>query len=291
MKKNKITLLLTLLSTFVLVGCSNNPTPSDPGFDYEPIDGSEPQGYVFNMDEKYALKTTIIDRINSFAGDYNINNIESLLDVIGDNDFYANVCTLNETKINKFGMVDGNNEYGEDNFKQYYTETKTRNNSTHTLSGQSSFIATGYELNQNINGVYSVTYDEGLFKAIEKWDYDNAEDKEITHILNDEFVERYLVLSNAKTHLEKMIEEYYDTTFFNQSDIQVISNDTEHEFLLQRSKINIESNVYFEQNISLTIDKTGYVKEMVNSYVERDGLDNTGSVLAEETTICTLTKN
>lgn len=292
MKMNKTTLLLTILSTFILVGCSNNPTtPSGPGFDYDPVGGSGAQGYVFNMEDKYSLKTTIIDKINSFNGDYSISNIELLAGVISDNDFYTNVCVKNETNINRLGMVDDNIEYGEDNFEESYTENKTRNNSNHTLSGQSVYCKVGYETNNTINGTYSVVYDEGLFKATETWNYDNADDIETVHILNDEFVEKYLALSNAKEHLEMMIDEYYDTAFFGESDIQVISNEGEYKLLLQRSKINTEADVYFEQNVSLTIDKTGYVKEMVDSYIERDGLNNTGDVLFEETTVYTMSKN
>ena len=273
MKRVGISCVLSALTILVLTGCATKPSSSSSEFSYEPFSGSGAQGYVFDMDEKYSLKTNLIDVLNEKIEE-SISDIEvftALEDVIGVNDFYANKVTITTSESNLYGLENKNSIYNTDNYIENTQTIITRDNTNHTLAGESSKTSKTSDGETTTKGTYSLTYDEGLFCAIETWDYDNQEDISNNYLLSDEFVEKHLALTYGKELYEYFLDQYEDTQLFGDSDIVISREESYINISLNRNKVYHEEEILYTHTISLTISKDGYISDFVNNYIVYNG--------------------
>ena len=158
-----------------------------------------------------------------------------------------------------------------DNYVENTQTIITRDNTNHTLAGESSKTSKTSDGETTTKGTYSLTYDEGLFCAIETWDYDNQEDISNNYLLSDEFVEKHLALTYGKEFYEYFLNQYEDTQLFGDSDIVISSEEGYINISLNRSKVYNEEEILHTHTISLTISKDGYISDFINKYIVYNG--------------------
>ena len=281
MKKSNF---LAILSVFtVLCACSCSPTTSSSSsseFSYEPLDSSSVQGYVFDLNGKYVLDNSLSVALNAIkdSSDTPINKLKTLENIVDVNDFCVNKTTTTTKKIDHYGMVEGNTSLGESNYEYDLNLTKVRNNNNHTLSGSSVETSKTIDGTTNVNGSYSLTYDEGYFYALEKWDYDTKDDVNKTHLLCDEFVDTYLCLVNSKNIYDYILTQQADTTFFSISNISGSALGDEIEFHLYRERYFENEEMIHTQFISITFSLEGYISKTENKYCVYNGSKNENNI-------------
>ena len=273
---------LFLLSLLALTGCNNTQNPSSASsFNYEEPSSLGAEGYIFNMDGKYALNPVVKETIATFGDILDQHEIPTLLEVISTNDFYATSLTYEYKDVDNHDYGENGLTIDEGNFNIVKTGTITRNNTTHTISGELNYKAKDYENDFDIDGTYEISYDDGLFAAYEKLDYEGEEyDFENATLLNDQFVETYLALINAEAFLNEMIEASEDDdSIFSPTEFSTHIGQNETSISLHRS--TLLTNIRHDQDYNLVIDKEGFVKQISYKLISYYGSTVAAPVLRE----------
>lgn len=290
MKNNKTKYILLPFITLFLGGCAYHGPSSGSSYEYPPISSQGAGGYVFNMEDKYTLNTSVKDKIATFGDVFDKEEILALVDLIGLNDFYVNKMTVTVNETNLYDYGDNGNTLDEGNKIETSTQVITRNNANHTLSGTDVYSLEDHTGKITANGVYSLTYSDDMFSAKDVWDYDVDDfDESHTYVLNDEFVDNHLPLLDAKSFLEEMIASSLDDeSIFDAKDVVGYMSETHIGISLNRS--TLVENYRHDQKYNMVIHRDGYVTETSYSYVAYYGKTTIAPILRESSRVATFEK-